>query len=396
MVRAGVRPDDGCMEDTTVQDPPPPSPPPEPPAAPRRLLRRVGGEEKIGGVCAGIADYLSVDVTLVRVVAVFLGFAGPGLPAYVVAWLVMPKAPPGTPPSPVRHGPVLDGGTTPIAGIALLLAAAFMVFDGGFLGRDVVGPMLLIGAGVWLLVRDREDAPVAAPLGPQAASSTSGPGSPPAWSPAGATLVAPPAPPVRRSRLGRVVLGLVALGAALLWVLVATDAIGLSLVDGLSLALVAVGLGLVVGSWVGDARWLIAPALTLVVLTTLARAVDVPLEGGFGERHHRPETVEEVRDPYRLVAGELVLDLRDLDLRGQRLEVVASIGAGSLHVLVPDDVDTRVLTRIGVGELVAPGAGLDRGGPSVDEELSFDGREGGGTLVLDLEVGLGEVEVTRG
>lgn len=394
MVRAGVRPDDGCMEDTTVQDPSPTGPPPEPPPpGPRRLLRRVGGEEKISGVCAGIADYLSVDVTLVRVVAVFLGFAGPGLPAYVVAWLVMPKAPPGTPPSPVRHGPILDGGTTPIAGIALLLAAAFMVFDGGFLGRDVVGPMLLIGAGVWLLVRDRDDAPGTTALEPQA-STTATPGrsdwSPPPPPPP------PPSLPGRRSRVGRVVLGLVALGAALVWVLVATDAIGLSIVDGLSLALVAVGLGLVVGSWVGDARWLIAPALALVVVTTLARAVDVPLEGGFGENHHRPETVEEVRDAYRLVAGEIVLDLRDLDLRGQRLEVIASIGAGSLQVLVRDDVDTRVLTRIGLGELVAPGAGHDRSGPSVDEELSFDGRDGGGTLVLDLQVGLGEVEVARG
>lgn len=46
----------------------------------------------IGGVCAGIGEYLGIDATVVRVVWVLmLFFAGFGVLAYLVLWLVMPK-----------------------------------------------------------------------------------------------------------------------------------------------------------------------------------------------------------------------------------------------------------------------------------------------------------------
>jgi phage shock protein C len=52
---------------------------------------------KIAGVCGGIAEYLEVDSTLVRLVWVLLVLMPvPVVPAFVgyfVAWLVMPKAP---------------------------------------------------------------------------------------------------------------------------------------------------------------------------------------------------------------------------------------------------------------------------------------------------------------
>ena len=58
-----------------------------------RPLRRVAEEKKVAGVCAGFARYLSVDVTLVRVLwvgASILPFA-PGLIAYTVCWMLMPR-----------------------------------------------------------------------------------------------------------------------------------------------------------------------------------------------------------------------------------------------------------------------------------------------------------------
>jgi phage shock protein C len=62
--------------------------------AARRKLMRPRNDRKIAGVCAGVAEYFDLDVTLVRVVwlLVFL-LGGTGLIAYVVGWIVMPDEP---------------------------------------------------------------------------------------------------------------------------------------------------------------------------------------------------------------------------------------------------------------------------------------------------------------
>jgi len=59
--------------------------------APRRLYR-VMSDKKIAGVCSGLAQYLDVDVTLVRLVvaAATLFSVGLGLVAYIVAWMIIP------------------------------------------------------------------------------------------------------------------------------------------------------------------------------------------------------------------------------------------------------------------------------------------------------------------
>lgn len=50
--------------------------------------------KKIGGVCAGFARYLGVDVTLVRILWLTLAvMTGVGFVAYLIAWIVMPKDP---------------------------------------------------------------------------------------------------------------------------------------------------------------------------------------------------------------------------------------------------------------------------------------------------------------
>jgi phage shock protein C len=60
-------------------------------SAPRRLYR-LAYDKKWAGVCAGLARYLDVDVTLVRiaVVAAFFCTGGLVLLAYIVASIIMP------------------------------------------------------------------------------------------------------------------------------------------------------------------------------------------------------------------------------------------------------------------------------------------------------------------
>ena len=61
---------------------------------PKRLLRS-STDKKLGGVCAGLADYLDMDVTLVRVLWVLVVLCGgAGILLYLILWLVLPLAPP--------------------------------------------------------------------------------------------------------------------------------------------------------------------------------------------------------------------------------------------------------------------------------------------------------------
>ena len=54
-------------------------------------------DHKIAGVCGGIAEYLEVDSTIVRLVWVIMAVLPvpivPAVVAYFVAWIVMPEAP---------------------------------------------------------------------------------------------------------------------------------------------------------------------------------------------------------------------------------------------------------------------------------------------------------------
>ena len=59
--------------------------------AEKKLTR--SNNKMIGGVCAGIADYLGLDPTIVRIVWVLmLFFAGFGILLYLILWIIMPKA----------------------------------------------------------------------------------------------------------------------------------------------------------------------------------------------------------------------------------------------------------------------------------------------------------------
>lgn len=57
----------------------------------KRIYRKQS-EKMIGGVCAGLAEYLNVDVVLVRLIFAALALVnGIGLVAYLVLWLIMPN-----------------------------------------------------------------------------------------------------------------------------------------------------------------------------------------------------------------------------------------------------------------------------------------------------------------
>lgn len=65
-----------------------------PPRSSRKLMRS-STDKKISGVAAGVANYLDLDVTLVRVLWLVIGFcsAGVALLVYLILWIVLPVEP---------------------------------------------------------------------------------------------------------------------------------------------------------------------------------------------------------------------------------------------------------------------------------------------------------------
>jgi phage shock protein C len=74
----------------------------------KRLVRP--RNRKIAGVCAGLAEYLDLDVILVRVlwlVATFFTGIIPGIVGYIIAWILMPEEPAAL---PAPQGTVVTNG----------------------------------------------------------------------------------------------------------------------------------------------------------------------------------------------------------------------------------------------------------------------------------------------
>ncbi len=61
-----------------------------------KKLYKSKNDRKVCGVCGGLAEYLGIDSTIVRLVLIVLVlFAGCGLLAYIIAALVIPEEPDG-------------------------------------------------------------------------------------------------------------------------------------------------------------------------------------------------------------------------------------------------------------------------------------------------------------
>jgi hypothetical protein len=187
--------------------------------------------------------------------------------------------------------------------------------------------------------------------------------------------------------------------------LIGAGLVGLAVANGRHVQLTAVfaggllivGAGLVASAWFGRAWGLIPLGLLLLAALSVSALIKVPFEGGIGERHFAPHAAGEVRDEYRLAVGELRLDLSDVELpRAARKEITATVGVGHLELTVPRDVNVQIHGESGLGDVALLGDDSHDGGIGVDRDLTLDAEhEGAPTLVIDAEVGIGQVEVHR-
>ncbi|CAM5472209.1 hypothetical protein SVIOM342S_02602 [Streptomyces violaceorubidus] len=183
------------------------------------------------------------------------------------------------------------------------------------------------------------------------------------------------------------------LGTRLTW---GDHPLGTSLQTGLACALAVFGLGIAVSSFLGRTG---AGSIFLAIVTAglLAGSAAVPEKVGteWVRPAWKPVVAADVRDQYDIGAGSGTLDLSRLDLaEGQTVTTRADVGMGPIRVLVPQDVTVRLNVEVGVGDIQLPGddeKDVDVA-PGKHEEITLTPAEGGkdgGTLDLDLQVGMG-------
>ncbi len=156
-------------------------------------------------------------------------------------------------------------------------------------------------------------------------------------------------------------------------------------------AVVAVGAVLVLGAFTRTARRFVLPGVAFALAVATIAAAHVDLRGGVGDRFYRPQTLGELGAGYRLGAGRLEIDLRDLAFPAGTTQLHVRLGMGELVVLVPRGVCVATSARIGggfVGALERRSAGLDvnwserPSAPPGTPRLVVDGNVGLGTLLV--------------
>ncbi len=424
------------------------------------LVRPVRGRV-LAGVCAAIARATNTDPVLWRVLFAVLTLAG-GLSifVYVVGWLLIPAEGDTGSPLEALFGRGRSRTSPALAVIAAVLATvAVSSFVLGQL-RGVIILATVIAAAVVLLAnrgtRGRlggEAAPAPPPPG-YPASGYPGSGYPasgypasgypasdysasdyspsgyaaPADYPAGPVddttgyrppfaphgpyasspypypglVTAPPAPPPParpRSRLGRFTLSLTVLALGVVGLVDAlTPAYDVAPATYVAVSLATVGLGLVIGAWVGRSRGLIPLGLILVVLlaaTGTASHVHA-IRGSAGDVVWAPGSIGELESGYEHSFGDATLDLSAIDFTGQDKTVTARVSAGTLHVTVPRYVDVVVTATVKLGNADVFGTSWD-GVNNPSRTITDDDTDGPGHghLMLNLDVSAGTLEVSR-
>jgi phage shock protein PspC (stress-responsive transcriptional regulator) len=439
--------------------PPGPFPPPQPTggafATKYGLVRPIQGRW-FAGVCAAVGRATNTDPVLWRVLlAVLTLFGGVGLLVYLVGWLLIPAEGDSGSAAEALIGRGRSSTSAPVAlglaavalilfivafsgsvrtallGAAVILGAALLVSRGGAAGRTgesrphepeppgpadptpawvpppaaptteapqpvppVVGPPMAPTAETAPGYR-----PPFAPHGPYASSSpyAQSLGYPPAY-PGLAATPRPPKPPRERSSLGRLIVSLALLA---LGVLAVVDVAGAS-VPGtgyVAAVLGVIGLGLVVGAWLGHARVLIIPGILLTVALTVGSSVEnwnVGHPGRAANVTWTPGSVADLQSRYSIDAGNGTLDLSHVDFRDHSVSTEVRMDAGNLTVILPPDVDADVSAKVDVGSANVLGQHWDGLGQDT-HRITDNGADGpgGGQLLLVTTLDLGKLEVRR-
>jgi phage shock protein PspC (stress-responsive transcriptional regulator) len=412
-------------------------------SAQRDRIRRDARNGMVGGVAAGFARHIGVDVVWIRLAFVLLTVfgGGVGIVIYLAAWLIVPDGDESDAQGPARARGRSPAGRGPAfwTGVVLVGVGGVILLDtvlgpltsrfGWISTGDLVFPLVLIAIGtlIYRSSRDRDIAPSAAPRTERIAADTE---------PLGTRVeqrverwgeevervaedwearIEARAEALRearsRARVAPTTFGAAFITLGGLWLASSLGVPGITPTRALAATLLVIGVGLVIGAFLGRGRGLIlAGALLAPVVLVLGllpqipgdlRAVSIGEDGVIvseGERRvERPASLAALPAEYEFGAGALVIDLRGLGdelADAGRVQLTIEMGVGDLRVHLPEGVVADVTVELGIGRLEWPGA--TRGGLGVSERQTFGESDGStGLLVIEIEQGIGGVTVTR-
>jgi hypothetical protein len=237
--------------------------------------------------------------------------------------------------------------------------------------------------------------PPFAPHGPYAGSGPY----PPSFSGPPAPPPRPPKPPKERSPLGAATFSLIFVALGLVAALDLGNVVTIQPSTYFFGVLVTIALGLLVGSWFGRARWLIAlgfVAAAALGISTIAESQVNRYETSGADVYWQPINAQAMAERYEHNGGTAVLDLSKVDFADREEVVDVHLNFGDLKVIVPPNVDTTVDAEVNAGDAIIfdnRSSGIQTT-PGRIVDLGADG-EGGGKLTISIKVNLGSAEVQR-
>ncbi|MCF0070320.1 PspC domain-containing protein [Dyadobacter sp. CY261] len=142
-----------------------------------KKLHRIPDQAVFGGVCSGVAQYLQIDVVIVRVIFVVMalpilppGFGMTGL-LYIILWAVLPTGPaetytshttfssePSKPSEPLFDKKKSDQTMMILGGVLIFFGALMLVddFPVWYQFKKYFWPIVLIAVGAFLILRQRD------------------------------------------------------------------------------------------------------------------------------------------------------------------------------------------------------------------------------------------------
>jgi phage shock protein PspC (stress-responsive transcriptional regulator) len=210
-----------------------------------------------------------------------------------------------------------------------------------------------------------------------------------------------PVPAPRRTRqrsfLGSAFFFLAVITGSAVWWVAAKDNRPVNVLAVLAAALLVLGLGMVVCSVWGRGRSLAVWATLLTLAVAAVGAGPVHLRTAYQHQTWVPVAAGAVQPSYQLDGGDATLDLSGAaPTAGQTVSTKVHLGFGKLTVIVPPGTELRIDAHVGVGSIRLPDDS-SAGGVSTSRttDIAPDAAAKHGTVSLDLNVGVGDLEVTQ-